>query len=605
MEREGCRALRLSAAVRDAGIHRLKNLPQKQLLVALALILGIVLPLFLQLGNRGLNEPDEGRYSEMGREMMASGDWLVPRLEGVPHYAKPPWIYWSIAASLKLFGVNETAARLPSALAAIAAALTVFALGRRMGGTLAGVLAALALSSSLLFFSIARLITPDMTLTAGVTFAMYCFWRWRTAVTDNGARRWMFGFFVTLGLAFLDKGPVALAVCALTVGGFFLMMRQPRGFLKMGWLRGVLIVLAIALPWFLLMARLNPDLYNFYLGGEIRDRVLSGRGRTKVWYYFFIILPLACWPWTALAWSAARAHGRRWRAGGEASALLLAWVFFPFLLFTLSQSKLPTYILPLMPPIGLMLGLWLADQLRTAEGKFPYWSATATWILIPAFGALPWVLTSRTQPQLTPVWIGLLSGLLMFSVVASGLLRRIPSPRGRTAGQLATWWLMTVLLLQGFAFFMRGFETELRHNSSWRSLVQHLDGLNPVGVPLRPDLHPNGQLPVFAARPGVRVATYEFECRGAGFYLFGKRAEVIPNFSGNSLWEIGRDRDAEKRPGRKELVALLRAPEPLCVFTRPQYLEDLRQVTGMALPELASGGRGEYRIVLFSNQPGK
>src|SRR5688572_5157237 len=107
----------------------------------------------------------------MGREMAVSGDWLVPRLNGVPHYAKPPWIYWCIAASLKIFGFNEWAARLPSAFAAIVTAITVYALGRRMGGVGAGLISALILCSSLLFFVASRLITPDMMLTAFITLA--------------------------------------------------------------------------------------------------------------------------------------------------------------------------------------------------------------------------------------------------------------------------------------------------------------------------------------------------------------------------------------------------------------------------------------------------
>lgn len=190
----------------------------------LLLLVLVMFPLFLQLGDRGLNEPDEGRYSEMGREMMVTGDWLIPRLNGVPHYAKPPWIYWSVAASLKLFGVNEWAARLPSALAAVATALTVFSIGRRMGGERAGWIAALSLTSSLLFFFIARLITPDMTLTACITLALYCFWRWWTSEPRDG--RWLVGLYLLLGIGFLDKGLVPLGVVFLSILGFLLLQKK-------------------------------------------------------------------------------------------------------------------------------------------------------------------------------------------------------------------------------------------------------------------------------------------------------------------------------------------------------------------------------------------
>ena len=124
------------------------------------LALTAVFMLLFQLGGRGLNEPDEGRYAEAGREMMASGDYLTPTLNGVPHLAKPPLTYWLIAFSLKTLGVNEFAARLPVALAAMGTLLAVYLLGRRAAGEACGLWAAVVLLSSLLFLGVARLVPP-------------------------------------------------------------------------------------------------------------------------------------------------------------------------------------------------------------------------------------------------------------------------------------------------------------------------------------------------------------------------------------------------------------------------------------------------------------
>src|SRR5437867_2385552 len=121
-----------------------------------------VFVLFFQLGTRGLNEPDEGRYAEVGREMAASGDWLVPRFNGVEHLSKPPLTYWLIAASIKVFGANEWAARLPAGLAALATVVALYLLVRRAADETTGLWAAAVLLSCAQFFIVARLITTDM-----------------------------------------------------------------------------------------------------------------------------------------------------------------------------------------------------------------------------------------------------------------------------------------------------------------------------------------------------------------------------------------------------------------------------------------------------------
>jgi 4-amino-4-deoxy-L-arabinose transferase-like glycosyltransferase len=127
-----------------------------------SVILVLILAFFTFLGSRGLNEPDEGRYAEMGRETLVSGNWLIPHLNGFEHYQKPPMIYWVTALSFKGFGFNEWAARLPSTLAALGIVAITAWMAAMLFGTRMALPSALILASSFLFFTLARFLTPDM-----------------------------------------------------------------------------------------------------------------------------------------------------------------------------------------------------------------------------------------------------------------------------------------------------------------------------------------------------------------------------------------------------------------------------------------------------------
>src|SRR5439155_9577681 len=141
---------------------------------------------FFLLGSRSLNEPDEGRYAEIAREMVELGDWLVPHLWYEPHVEKPPMTYWTVAASMLVFGRNEWAVRLPLALAGISGVWASYLLGRALGGRRVGLWSALILQSSLLYFVMARMLTTDILLTQFIAWAVYFFWQsWRSLGADE------------------------------------------------------------------------------------------------------------------------------------------------------------------------------------------------------------------------------------------------------------------------------------------------------------------------------------------------------------------------------------------------------------------------------------
>src|SRR5436309_12088848 len=141
--------------------------------------------LFL-LGGRSLNEPDEGRYAEIAREMLELNDWVVPHLWYAPHLDKPPLTYWSVAGSMAVFGRNEWAVRLPLALAGMSGVWVSYLLGRALGGRRVGLWSALILQSSLLYCVMARMLTTDILLTQFIAWAIYFFWQsWRSLGADQ------------------------------------------------------------------------------------------------------------------------------------------------------------------------------------------------------------------------------------------------------------------------------------------------------------------------------------------------------------------------------------------------------------------------------------
>jgi 4-amino-4-deoxy-L-arabinose transferase-like glycosyltransferase len=318
------------------------------------------LVLFFQLGTRGLNEPDEGRYAEVGRAMAASGDWLVPRFNGIEHLSKPPVTYWLIAASIKLFGVNEWAARLPAALAALGTVVALGLMVRRAADERAGMLAMVVLLASAQFFVVARLITTDMLVSCFAAWSVWALWNWHTSDRSCGKILW---FYVFLGLGFLTKGPPAVipplfAVAALCWKNPDLKLRQ------LCWGRGLLVFLAIGLPWYVALAVRQPQLWDYFLVREVLERVATSvHKRTRPFWYFIPVMAVGFLPWTlALPWAG------KWRVGSGRSRDFLrmcaGWWGLSFLMFSVVKSKLPTYVTPLYVPLAAMAALQLARYRR-------------------------------------------------------------------------------------------------------------------------------------------------------------------------------------------------------------------------------------------------
>ncbi len=335
--------------------------------------------------DRGLNEPDEGRYAEIGREMALDGDWFTPHLNGIPHFQKPPLLYWLTSLSIKAFGAHAWVARLPAVLAALGTLMLTGWIAKMLLGAQSQRPAMLALASCAGFFALARLLTPDMLLTFWITAALACVVRRQR----DGSEAWGWAFFAAMGLGFMTKGPMALVVplsATLAMRAATPRERRP----SLPWIGGLALALALGLWWFVAHSLHNRKLFDYFAGYELMQRFASGaHGRSKPWWFFLAVLPVAFLPWTAWLPVLARDLWRRWRRKeplGERAALLLGWTVPPFIILSFSGSKLPTYILPLLPALALGVAAWWRAHPRRTVAL--HWMAAAMLAFYVVLGGL-------------------------------------------------------------------------------------------------------------------------------------------------------------------------------------------------------------------------
>jgi 4-amino-4-deoxy-L-arabinose transferase-like glycosyltransferase len=364
---------------------------------------------FLLLGSRALNEPDEGRYSEIAREMIETGDWLVPHFWYLPHLDKPPMTYWFVAASIKFFGQSEWAVRLPVALAGISGVWATFLLGCSIGGRRVGFWSALILQSSLFYFVMARMLTTDIFLTQFIAWTIYFFWRsWLCLTNQTIASQpekflsWHLAGWVAIAFGFLTKGPIALAIPLIALASLLIFrwrIFSEKKILLGGLAVGLILFLILALPWFLAVARRVPHALDYMLFHQAVGHVFGTtiKNRRGSPFYFFAILAVGLLPWTwFFGWLWRRAHWRGLAASQKDGWLMLnVWAIFTFTLFSLTHSKLPAYILPIFPTFAVLLSFRFFSETKTGEfacAPDRIWrlcAASPMFLLIAASLALP------------------------------------------------------------------------------------------------------------------------------------------------------------------------------------------------------------------------
>jgi len=316
----------------------------------------------------GLVGADEPRYAQIAREMLQRHDWVTPVLYGHPWLEKPPLFYWCAMVAYKgAGGVSDWAARLPSAILCSLLVFFIYVWVRhfRRGMQLD---AALITASSAMVIGFGRSASTDMPLAAVFTAAMLCWYGWHSS-QDRG---WLLGFYLFLGLGTLAKGPVAVFLAGLIIVVFAALRRDGRLVLRTLWPIGIVLYLAVTLPWFIAVQRANPEFFRFFFLQQNLARYTTAElyhHHQPFWYYLPVAL-LALVPWTVFVIAAAVDAIRDWRYSVEEPpgtedlrAFLTLWLLLPVLFFSLSQSKLPGYLLPAIPA-GTIL---LADFIRRRE----------------------------------------------------------------------------------------------------------------------------------------------------------------------------------------------------------------------------------------------
>jgi 4-amino-4-deoxy-L-arabinose transferase-like glycosyltransferase len=334
--------------------------------LALALAFG-ALNLFL-LGRLPLANPDESRYAEIPREMLASDDWVTPRLNAVPYFEKPPLVYWTVGLSRVLFGPGEFAARLTPALFGLGAVLLTYAAARRLHGRTAGLAAAVVLGTSLLHFVLSRILLLDMAVSSLMAATLFCFILGVREAPGPRRRLLFLGLYASAALATLAKGLIGFLIPGAVMFLWLLIFNQWRRLLPMHLGPGLLLFLAIAAPWHLLAAQRNPGWAEFYFIHEHWTRfTTTAHGRQAPFWFFVPVILAGIFPWVGFLPGAIRealAGGWRRRAENADAWFLVTWVLFILLFFSKSQSKLIPYILPVFPALAVLIGAWLGKRLE-------------------------------------------------------------------------------------------------------------------------------------------------------------------------------------------------------------------------------------------------
>lgn len=546
-----------SSALSDPS-QRERQQRQENLAAFAASAFAILICLFGNLGALGLVGPDDPRYSWIARAMAQTGDWVTPRLYGAAWFEKPILYYWAAAIGFRMHLPNEWAARLPSAIAALVATIVIGWLAWQHYGEEEGLVRSPALGAPLLFatsvaaIGFSRAATPDMLFAGSLALAMMSAAgvlrragilrraSIHPAEPDSWRALWLVLFGAWLGVAVLAKGPAGL----ILAGGALLLWAaftgHWRAVLRFAHPAAIASCCVVALPWYWLCARRNPDFLRVFIFQHNFERYLTPLFMHRQPFWFFgPILLVALLPWTVFLIPTIQEGLKLWREKSFRNSpgfFFACWAVFPVLFFSLSQSKLPSYILPAIPPLVLLMAVG-ARRSRLAKRPSAHWTfggVGLTWVAL-GIAAIAWLhtLPAGTREIAGPfiehgAVIALLGGLL---IVILGLTVK-------RAAVLCSFFV--VILLVGVA------------NVRALPALDSYFSARPYAEALRNDRHPE------------RVFEYRIKRSwdyGLAFYMRRR----IPEWSPND-------------------------PEPALVLTSPAGLAELKKL-GRVHGEIEEGGQ--------------
>ncbi|MBS0364742.1 MAG: glycosyltransferase family 39 protein [Proteobacteria bacterium] len=518
------------------------------------------------LSVRPLFDPDEGRYAEIPREMLVSGDWVTPRFNDLKYFEKPPLQYWATAAVYKAVGVSEWSSRLWSVAAAFGCLPLVYAWTRRRYGKAAGVAALTALAVSPFFGVVGHLNLLDSGLTFWLTAAVLSFLAAQDCPPGSvDERRWMLLAWGAAALAVLAKGIVVgvLAGGALLV--YSVIERDSGVWKRLQVLRGLPLFAAVAAPWFIVVSRRNPGFAQFFFVHEHFARFLTTvHQRVEPWWFFLPLLLLAVLPWLAACVRSLRAG---WRDAGAAVAgniataarpwrplrFLLVYCAVTLLFFSASGSKLAPYILPMLPALAIVTGATCKSPLQLTRVAA---RTVAALVIFIGVGLL--IYSARRNnfiPHEASAWVAAAAALSILGVLWVELPRwvhrgtaAVPA-HDAAAYRAALGAAVTTILAWQFLLCAYGATPPAR---SARDLVQSV----------------RGQIPA-----------------GASLYSVGQYRETISPYLGRTLQLVafegelhfGLDAEPQRRMNLDQFTQHWRAGAPAVAFFDPGVWDRLRR----------------------------
>jgi len=391
---------------------------------------------FYGSGQFGLIGADEPRYAQVAREMLDRRDWITPTLGGQPWLEKPPLYYWQAMLAYWVLNVSDVAARVPSAIDATLLVIAVYLFFRRFrpGAELD---AALITASCAGIIGYSRAASMDMALAATFSIAMLAWWAWR----ETDKRLYLTLFYVFIALGMLAKGPVAPFLVLVMLMLFAAMTKEWRRVLKTIWLPGIFLFCLIALPWYFAVQLRNPEFFREFILEHNLARFSSDlyRHRQPVWYYLPVTL-LAIVPWTVFVIAAVVERIRLWWKERnfpepdlqlEFGVFTCLWLVVPVVFFSVSQSKLPGYILPAIPAATVLLADYLRehlererDQTETVSKSLAVLHAiVAAAPIVPAL-LVSYLVTEHRLPTGRPMLIALAIAFVLCAAIALTLVSR-------------------------------------------------------------------------------------------------------------------------------------------------------------------------------------
>lgn len=363
--------------------------------------------MFFYLGAVPLLDPDEPVYAETPKEMIAFNDFLSPRIYGEYWYDKPPMYYWLVAGAFKIFGISEFSARFPTAFLGVAGVLALYLFGCELFNKRAALVGALVLATSVEYFYLAKAAVTDITLSFCLILALLSFLTKRYYL-----------MYIFSGLATVTKGPVGLIFPGAIIFLYLCVTKRLHLLKEMKIPSGILLFSITALPWYLYMYNAHGSAFiETFLGFHNITRFTSPEHpELVVWYYYIPVLVLGFFPWTAILLQSAWASLTK-STQNDFSVLVFLniWAAFIFVFFTISQTKLVSYILPMYPPLALIAG-WYIDFIWASRQRSITWPAAFS--VLSAVLVIGMFFGVKSLPDLT-AGITVLAGIITVMVVCS------------------------------------------------------------------------------------------------------------------------------------------------------------------------------------------